>query len=71
MYESTLYNVSVKTWIFAVHFGGGVIGVLAVPLFSKDFGVVYFWDRTAGLVSACITWLFAYSKGGATPRYEY
>ena len=25
-----------------------------MPLFSKDFGVVYFWDRTSGLVRACI-----------------
>ena len=34
-----------------MHFGGGIVGVLCVPLFSKDFGIVYFWDRASCLVS--------------------
>ncbi|XP_052799363.1 putative ammonium transporter 1 [Mya arenaria] len=32
----------------AVHFGGGVVGVLSVPLFSYDYGVIYHWDMKSG-----------------------
>ena len=30
-----------------------------MPLFSKDFGVVYFWNRTAGLVRVCLVVTFS------------
>ncbi|XP_045176658.1 putative ammonium transporter 1 [Mercenaria mercenaria] len=29
----------------AVHFGGGLVGVLTVPLFSSDYGIIYNWDK--------------------------
>ena len=35
----------------AVHFGGGVVGVLTVPLFSYEYGVLYHWDTKSAYVS--------------------
>jgi hypothetical protein len=40
-----------KHVIFKVHFGGGLVGVLTVPLFSNDFGIVYNWDLRSAYVS--------------------
>ncbi|XP_076114294.1 putative ammonium transporter 1 isoform X1 [Mytilus galloprovincialis] len=48
----------------AVHFGGGVWGVIACALFSTEFGVLYHWDKRSALqlawqlagLSAIITW---------------
>ena len=37
--------------LFAVHFGGGVVGVIALAFFSKDYGVVYNWNKASGIVS--------------------
>lgn len=36
----------------SVHLGGGLIGVLTVPLFSYDYGVVYNWDLKSAYVCA-------------------
>lgn len=32
----------------AVHLGGGLVGVLSVPFFSKQYGMVYNWDLRSG-----------------------
>ena len=37
--------------LISVHFGGGVVGVIALAFFSKDYGVVYNWNKASGIVS--------------------
>ncbi|KAJ8299375.1 hypothetical protein KUTeg_023435 [Tegillarca granosa] len=34
----------------AVHYGGGIWGVIAVAIFSNDVGILYNWDKRSGLV---------------------
>lgn len=37
--------------LFTVHFGGGLVGVLTVPFFSYDYGILYNWDQKSAYVS--------------------
>ena len=48
---SNVYAHTMSYYIFAVHFGGGVVGVIALAFFSKDYGVVYNWNKASGIVS--------------------
>lgn len=42
----------------SVHFGGGLVGVLAVPLFSHEYGVVYNWDTKSAYVRTTNSLIF-------------
>lgn len=39
---------------FAVHLGGGVVGVVSVPFFSHEYGILYKWDLQSAYVSTYI-----------------
>ena len=44
--QATCFNV-----FFLVHAGGGLWGVISVPIFARDTGIIYAWSHASGLVS--------------------